>query len=116
LSLDGEMGNTQTNNSINMLCISNPNKTSTCTETGINDSTSQASSLQVVFVLLCVFMGIQGIGKAPRSSLGTYYIDSNVQEKTRTGFYLGINKVDSIDGNLSLTTLVPPASPVGQFI
>jgi hypothetical protein len=65
---------------------------------------------------LCVFMGIQGIGKSPRSSLGTYYIDSNVQEKTRTGFYLGINKVDSIDGSISLTTLVPPASPVGQFI
>jgi hypothetical protein len=39
-----------------------------------------------------------------------------LQEKTRTGFYLGINKVDSIDGNLLLTTLVPPASPVGQFI
>lgn len=72
------------------LCLPQRNSSKEC-ETKVNgvDSAS-GSNIDAAFVLLCIFMGIQGLGKAPRSSLGTYYIDSNVPDKTKTGFYLGM--------------------------
>lgn len=86
---DDDNSISQINKTDNLLCVLSRNATLDCITKGHGDSSGSIYRMKVAFILLCLFMGIQGFGKAPRSSLGTFYIDSNVPDKTRTGFYLG---------------------------
>ncbi|CAC5397332.1 SLCO3A [Mytilus coruscus] len=102
---DDENSISQRNKSDNVLCILNRNTTLDCITEGHEDSSGSIYRMKVAFILLCIFMGIQGLGKAPRSSLGTFYIDSNVPDKTRTGFYLGISSTMALFGPFLAITL-----------
>lgn len=73
------------------LCLPQRSNSKEC-ETKIQnrDDSAFSSNVDAAFVLFCILMGIQVLGKSPRSSLGTYYIDNNVPDRTQTGFYLGM--------------------------
>ncbi|XP_052085396.1 solute carrier organic anion transporter family member 3A1-like [Mytilus californianus] len=102
---DDDNSISQRNKTSNLLCIINRNTTLDCITEGHEDSSGSIYRMKVAFILLCIFMGIQGLGKAPRSSLGTFYIDSNVPDKTRTGFYLGISSTMALFGPFLAITL-----------
>lgn len=52
-----------------------------------HENISKGSAAYAIFI---VFMILQGMAKAPRSSLVPLYVDNNVSDQTRTGFLMGI--------------------------
>ncbi|XP_076084430.1 solute carrier organic anion transporter family member 3A1-like [Mytilus galloprovincialis] len=102
---DNDNSISQRNTTSNLLCVINRNATLDCMTEGHENSSGSVYRMKIAFILLCIFMGVQGFGKAPRSSLGTFYIDSNVPDKTRTGFYLGISSTMALFGPFLAITL-----------
>ncbi|XP_067666969.1 solute carrier organic anion transporter family member 2B1-like [Haliotis asinina] len=71
---------------------------------GEEDVASDSGTAQSIVWLLGISMVLQGIGKSPRTSLSTTYIDDNNPIKTKTGLYIGISVT---------MTLFGPAMAVG---
>ncbi|XP_033727403.1 LOW QUALITY PROTEIN: solute carrier organic anion transporter family member 2B1-like [Pecten maximus] len=67
------------------------------TEPCSSEETKNAESIKWVVVYLGICLGIQGVGKSPRSPLGTLYIDNNT-EKGKTGLYLGVTTAMGLMG------------------
>ncbi|KAJ8322349.1 hypothetical protein KUTeg_000820 [Tegillarca granosa] len=74
-------------NSKNVLCDQHSQAQTNCTSISASGSKEAGFKWVVIYLGLC--MALQGVGKSPRSSLGTLYVDRNV-DKTKTGLYLGI--------------------------
>jgi hypothetical protein len=51
-----------------------------------NSARDKASAALAVIVMGMV---VQGVAKTPRFAFSTSYIDANVTDKNRTGFYMG---------------------------
>ncbi|XP_060081019.1 solute carrier organic anion transporter family member 2A1-like [Ylistrum balloti] len=86
-SVDGNsVLNKSEDNSMTSLCKPEGNSSiHSCS----SEETLKTERVKWVVVYLGICLGIQGVGKSPRSPLGTLYIDNNT-EKGKTGLYLGI--------------------------
>ncbi|XP_046584315.1 solute carrier organic anion transporter family member 2B1-like [Haliotis rubra] len=83
------------------LCDPSNTTSDGCGEEGV---TTDTGSAQWIVWLLGFSMVLQGIGKSPRTSLSTTYMDDNNPIKTKTGLYIGISMT---------MTLFGPAMAVG---
>ncbi|XP_067667878.1 solute carrier organic anion transporter family member 2B1-like [Haliotis asinina] len=69
------------------------------------DSTQSSVGPRWVVWMLGAGMILQGIGKSPRTSLSTAYIDNNNPIKTKTGLYLGISTTMIVFGPALATAI-----------
>nr|KAG5699923.1 hypothetical protein BaRGS_018222 [Batillaria attramentaria] len=83
--------------SFGQLCLLDGNRfisATDCEETEQSDETAGAISgrahSQAALVLIVIGMMLQGICKSPRWPYVIFYVDGNIGDKTKTGFYLGV--------------------------
>ncbi|KAK3088850.1 hypothetical protein FSP39_024570 [Pinctada imbricata] len=88
--------------STNVLCGSGLGNDSDRCSSRHHESGDNAVKWVVGYLGICLV--IQGIGKTPRSALGTLYLDSST-DKTKTGLYLGITTTMGLFGPFLALTL-----------
>ncbi|XP_052764818.1 solute carrier organic anion transporter family member 2A1-like [Mya arenaria] len=72
------------------LCLANDSYNQECSlQTGARSAPTPGQKNDWFVIFIGLMMLLQGVAKAPRSSLTTLYIDNN-SSKRRTGFYIGL--------------------------
>lgn len=82
--------NGSTSGNTDKLCYSESlDNNATELECSMGSATVSFTYRRMAYAIIVIGMVIQGMAKAPRSPLGTAYIDNNVRIQSRTGAYVG---------------------------